>query len=198
MSNAPANTTHAAYDQGIGRAASPADSIGTKYAEDQTTYSEDEMDSETFERRVMKKIRLDDPRPQEEAIKPPLIPRTQGNVDYSYFAVTQALRQRVQALEDEAVFERILLRGPRHALDSVEVQPSSDDIDTLMRNMMVTPDATARQRMAKGPWNDNGALNPSREANRQELPELKHSFASGGTASTAKRSNAKGKGKARQ
>ena len=74
MSN-PANTTHAAYDQGLGRAASPADSIGTKYAEDQTTYSEDEMDSETFERRVMQQIRLDQPRPQEEAIRSPLIPR---------------------------------------------------------------------------------------------------------------------------
>ncbi|KAL1745782.1 hypothetical protein HDZ31DRAFT_35628 [Schizophyllum fasciatum] len=195
MSN-PANTTHAAYDQGIGRAASPADSIGTKYAEDQTTFSEDEMDSESFERRVMQNIRLDHPTPQEEGIRPPLIPRPAEITDNAFFQVYDAIALRVQALEDEAVFERILLRGPRFALDSVEVQPTSDDIDTLMRDMMVTPDAQDRQRMTRGPWSENNTLNPSREANRAINP--KFSLASAGTASTAKRSAAKGKGKARQ
>ncbi|KAL1692538.1 hypothetical protein GGG16DRAFT_89945 [Schizophyllum commune] len=195
MSN-PANTTHAAYDQGLGRAASPADSIGTKYAEDQTTYSEDEMDSETFERRVMQQIRLDQPRPQEEAIRSPLIPRPPEIKEFHLQQNYNALSQRVQKLQDDAVFERILLRGPRFALDSVEVQPTSDDIDTLMRNMMVAPDTSERQRMTRGPWSENSTLNPSQQAN--QVLDHKFLFVSGGTASTMKRSPTKGKGKARQ
>ena len=107
-----------------------------------------------------------------------------------------ALSQRVQKLQDDAVFERILLRGPRFALDSVEVQPTSDDIDTLMRNMMVTPDTSERQRMTRGPWSENSTLNPSQQAN--QVLDHKFSFASGGTASTMKRSPTKGKGKARE
>jgi hypothetical protein len=43
------------------------------------------------------------------------------------------LRQKVHELEEDELFERTLLRGSQAGL---EPQPSSGDIDVIMRSMM--------------------------------------------------------------
>ena len=46
------------------------------------------------------------------------------------------LRDRVKQLEDDELFEQMLLRGTQVGLE----QPSSDDIDDIMRSLMSTSD----------------------------------------------------------
>ena len=56
------------------RAASPASSIGTQYGDDATPEDEMEMDDWEFEEMCLDRIRLRDPRPEEElAERDPLV-----------------------------------------------------------------------------------------------------------------------------
>lgn len=48
--------------------------------------------------------------------------------------VMKRLRDRVKQLEDDELFEQMLLRGTQVGLE----QPSSDDIDGIMRSLMST------------------------------------------------------------
>lgn len=48
--------------------------------------------------------------------------------------VMKRLRDRVKQLEDDELFDQMLLRGTQVGLE----QPSSDDIDDIMRSLMST------------------------------------------------------------
>lgn len=71
------------------------------------------------------------------------------------------LRRAVQDLEENELFEQTLLRGSRIAL---EEQPSTNDIDSIMRSMMPGSNATnantaqaqytsQNAHITDGPWN---------------------------------------------
>lgn len=84
-----------------------------------------------------------------------------------YERVMRSLRHEVHRLEENELFEQTLLRGSQAAL---EQQPTSNDIDTLMRSMMGPPtngntknyghanNHTNRTygNITNGPWNHNG------------------------------------------
>lgn len=54
--------------------------------------------------------------------------------------ILSSLRYQVHLLEENELFEKTLLQGSQAALES---QPTSNDIDTLMRSMMgLTPNAS--------------------------------------------------------
>lgn len=62
-----------------------------------------------------------------------------------------AMRYRVHLLEENEMFEQTLLRGSRVGQD---VQPSSSDIDVLMRGLMVVPALSSQATIpSDGPWN---------------------------------------------
>jgi hypothetical protein len=72
------------------------------------------------------------------------------------------LQSEVRQLEENELFEQMLLRGSQAAL---EQQPSTTDIDTLMRSMMVTPQnstVTSQSNrhhtvnVTNSPWSMNG------------------------------------------
>ena len=69
------------------------------------------------------------------------------------------MRSKIRQLEENELFERMLLRGSQAGL---ERQPTTTDIDVLMRSMMVSPQKTtiAPQHNAagvtQGPWSVNG------------------------------------------
>ena len=62
------------------------------------------------------------------------------------------LRQAVAQLEENELFEQTIRRGSQAAL---QIQPSTNDIDTLMRSMMVNT-TSAGSRITNGPWNNFG------------------------------------------
>lgn len=70
-----------------------------------------------------------------------------------YDRVMHSLRFQVHQLEENELFEQALLRGSQAAL---EQQPTSNDINTLMRSMMSSTiqnnDANSTT-IANGPWN---------------------------------------------
>jgi hypothetical protein len=71
------------------------------------------------------------------------------------------LRSEVRQLEENELFEQMLLRGSQAGLDR---QPITSDIDALMRSMMVTPQNNVigtqpshpSATVASGPWSANG------------------------------------------
>ncbi|KAG5645984.1 hypothetical protein DXG03_004585 [Asterophora parasitica] len=167
----PTNPHHTEYAPPVLRAPSPASSIGTVYGEDQTAFSdcEDELSQYDFERKVEERIALNVPRFEElQANHEPLLARpTPGSIEerYLYERIMTSLRLVVRDLEDNELFERTLLKGSQAAL---EQQPSTNDIDALMRSMMVAPTpqssingiASGRgrsdSRVTSGPWAVNG------------------------------------------
>jgi len=79
-----------------------------------------------------------------------------------YDHIITCLRSEVRQLEENELFEQMLLRGSQAAL---ERQPSRTDIDALMRSMMITPQNSTvtpqsnRHHAANatyGPWSMNG------------------------------------------
>jgi hypothetical protein len=65
----------------------------------------------------------------------------------------------VQELEDNELFEQTLLRGSQAAL---EQQPSTSDIDALMRSMMVARSTSIGQMRQQSTWtNDTDTTNRS-------------------------------------
>ncbi|KAG5651731.1 hypothetical protein H0H81_007669 [Sphagnurus paluster] len=138
----PANQHHTEYAPPVLRAPSPASSIGTVYGEDQTSFSdcEDQLDQADFEQKVEDNMGLDEPRTEEIlANQDPLLTRPPpGSLEEHqlYHQVMENLHHIVQGLEENELFDRMILRGSRAAL---EIQPSTTDIDALMRSMMVVP-----------------------------------------------------------
>ena len=58
--------------------------------------------------------------------------------------VLDNLRDVIEQLEDDELFERMILRGSRMGL---ERQPTTTDIDALMRSMMIVPGTTTTPRL---------------------------------------------------
>lgn len=75
--------------------------------------------------------------------------------------VVQNLREKVQELVDNEMFEQALLKGSQVGL---EPQPATDDIDAIMRSMMPrsagpnvigVPSHARNAPISEGPWNSN-------------------------------------------
>ncbi|EAU86181.1 hypothetical protein CC1G_03392 [Coprinopsis cinerea okayama7 len=168
------------------RAASPASSIGTQYGDDATPEDEMEMDDWEFEEMCLDRIRLRDPRPEEElAERDPLVTDPArgkgGDAEQALFEkILQNLRAEIKRLDDEEIYERALLKGSQIGL---EIQAPTTDIDKIMRSMMGSalslgaPDRVQRpvpadampedvptqpvEEVAPGPWNNYGKKPPS-------------------------------------
>jgi len=108
-------------------------------------------------------LELGKPRREEEMANiSPLIPRPPfGSPEekFMYDQIITCLRSEVRQLEENELFEQMLLRGSQAAL---ERQPSTTDIDALMRSMMITPQNSTvtphhhAANVTKGPWSMNG------------------------------------------
>jgi hypothetical protein len=79
-----------------------------------------------------------------------------------YDHILTLLRSEVRQLEEDELFEQMLLRGSQAGL---ERQPVTTDIDALLRSMMITPQNNAigsqpsrhhSDNIASGPWSVNG------------------------------------------
>ncbi|KAF8800232.1 hypothetical protein BYT27DRAFT_7200413 [Phlegmacium glaucopus] len=134
----------------IHRMPSLASSAGTVYVLDETTYSDTEykLSDCAFAQKCEEQMELHMPREEErEADQDPLLTMLQsgGIVRVSdckldplsekllHDHVMGNLRKAVAQLNEHELFERTLRRGSQAAL---EIQPSTNDIDTLMRSMM--------------------------------------------------------------
>jgi len=135
----------------IHRMPSPTSSVGTVYGLDETALSDTEykLSDSAFARKCEEQMDLYMPRKEEiEADEDPLltIPQSGGmpvriserELDHVeekmlYEHVMGNLRQAVAQLEENELFEQTLRRGSQAAL---QIQPSTNDIDTLMRSMM--------------------------------------------------------------
>jgi len=135
----------------IHRMPSPTSSVGTVYGLDETALSDSEykLSDSAFARKCEEQMELYMPRKEEtEADQDPLltIPQSGGmplriserELDHVeerllYDHVMGNLRQAVAQIEENELFEQTLRRGSQAAL---QIQPSTNDIDTLMRSMM--------------------------------------------------------------
>jgi len=135
----------------IHRMPSPTSSVGTVYGLDETSLSDTEykLSDSAFARKCEEQMELHMPRKEEtEADQDPLltIPQSGGmpvriserELDpveerLLYDHVMGNLRQAVAQLEENELFEQTLRRGSQAAL---QIQPSTNDIDALMRSMM--------------------------------------------------------------
>lgn len=203
------------YPPPVLRAPSPASSIGTTYGPDQTSSSDSEsqLTESQFVRKWEEKLGLGKPSREElKANESPLVPKPNSEAEekgeYSpvrlisqtligrfhpeqYEKILAHLRAEVQALEDDELFEQMVLRGSKAAL---EPQPTSNSIDVLMRNMMMP---SSNLDVANGPWNqiDNGSLH---EGGRSPVVTSNHPPPGGDVAVTPRRGKGKGKGKRRK
>ncbi|KAG6844037.1 hypothetical protein H0H87_010361 [Tephrocybe sp. NHM501043] len=160
----PANQHHTEYAPPVLRAPSPASSIGTVYGEDQTSFSdcEEHITQPAFEKKWEERLALNVPRPEELlADQEPLLPRHPiGSPEelQLFQQVLTNLHEMVHNLEDNELFERTLLRGSQAALEPL---PSTNDIDSLMRSMMVisppSGNATHEVNLTRGRSNSRAA-----------------------------------------
>ncbi|KAI6044754.1 hypothetical protein EDC04DRAFT_2889433 [Pisolithus marmoratus] len=142
-----------AYAPPVIRPPSPASSVGTVYEPDQTSHSDTELSKEEFEQKWLAKLHLDDLKiEEEEKLHPVLIdPRPPPDSPEEKLLVQNiltGLRSRVRQLEEDAVFQQLIMSGSKIGLERA---PSDNDIDALMRNMMPTQVTSAR--ISDGPWN---------------------------------------------
>ncbi|KDR72675.1 hypothetical protein GALMADRAFT_228948 [Galerina marginata CBS 339.88] len=154
----PTHTYHTEYAQPALRPPSPASSVGTAYGADQTSFidSESQLSQVAFEK-LEEKMKLNAPcgkelsADREPLMMVPAVPgQIQGAVDVKMVRVTErklnpieekvlfervmtTLHAEVANLHENEVFEQILRRGSKAAL---ETQPSTNNIDALMRSMM--------------------------------------------------------------
>ncbi|KAF8895578.1 hypothetical protein BD779DRAFT_1500321 [Infundibulicybe gibba] len=160
--------THTEYAPPVLRAPSPASSVGTAYGPDQTSFSDSEhqLNLSDLELKYNERMGLGKPRDEEvHANQDPLLPRPSPDSPEGrdqYEQVMRSLRLQVQQLEDDELFEQTLLRGSQASL---EPQPSSNDIDVLMRSMMTAPPGPlplahrlgvknhTTENVSDGPWN---------------------------------------------
>jgi hypothetical protein len=165
------------YASPVLRAASPASSVGTLYEPDQTALSdtEPEMSQHAFELKWQERLGLGLPTKEEvQAMDSPLLPIPTNAAEEKgpfmvhrwipvtvlmpanialYERVMRSLRQHVHQIEENDIYDQILLRGSQVVL---EPQPSTTDITGLMQRMM-GGSVTARQAaIADGPWNHTG------------------------------------------
>ncbi|KAI6114063.1 hypothetical protein F5141DRAFT_1002280 [Pisolithus sp. B1] len=142
-----------AYAPPVIRPPSPASSVGTVYEPDQTSQSDAELSKEEFEQKWLAKLYLDDLRIEEEDNLRPLLidPRPPPDSPEEKLLVQNiltGLRSRVRQLEEDAVFQQLIMSGSKVGLEKA---PSDSDIDALMRNMMPTQVNTPQ--ISDGPWN---------------------------------------------
>jgi len=98
--------------------------------------------------------------------------RTAAEDKHIHEQILRSLRYQIHQLEENEIFEQTLLTrgGPSQAALSLEHQPTSNDIDTLMRSMMsleppgtsnmgngnignVTASTATAETITNGPWN---------------------------------------------
>ncbi|KAJ3517431.1 hypothetical protein NLJ89_g510 [Agrocybe chaxingu] len=179
---------HTEYADPLLRPPSPASSVGTAYDPDQTSHSDGELSQPAFEKKCEERIRLHIPRPEEiSANMEPLLFVTpllggkpvwwgeteldQQTAQTVHQAVMASLRSKVAAIKEDEIFEDILLRGSKIAY---EPNPTSNDVDALMRSMMgpamnlggaymgrndegrKTEVETTGPGITNGPWNNFG------------------------------------------
>ncbi|KAI6123382.1 hypothetical protein EDD16DRAFT_1704333 [Pisolithus croceorrhizus] len=142
-----------AYAPPVIRPPSPASSVGTVYEPDQTSQSDTELSKEEFEQKWLAKLHLDDLKIEEEDnLRPVLIdPRPPPDSPEEKLLVQNiltGLRSRVRQLEEDAVFQQLIMSGSKVGLEKA---PSNSDIDALMRSMMPTQVNTPQ--ISNGPWN---------------------------------------------
>lgn len=64
--------------------------------------------------------------------------------------ILRGFRQRVQALEEDEIFQQTLLKGSQVGKEPL---PSADTIDTLIQDMMSSSVSYETRRVSDGPWN---------------------------------------------
>ncbi|KIO06139.1 hypothetical protein M404DRAFT_74033, partial [Pisolithus tinctorius Marx 270] len=141
-----------AYAPPVIRPPSPASSVGTVYEPDQTSQSDVELSKEEFEQKWLAKLHLGDLKIEEEdKLRPVLIdPRPPPDSPEEKLLVQNiltGLRSRVRQLEEDAVFQHLIMSGSKVGLEG----PSDNDIDALMRSMM--PTQGINPQVSDGPWN---------------------------------------------
>ncbi|KAF8912095.1 hypothetical protein CPB84DRAFT_1841794 [Gymnopilus junonius] len=126
----PTHTHHTEYADPVVRPPSPTSSIGTAYAEDQT--SEEELNAE---KEVLVMIPVALPGGGHKMVRAWDLEHKLNPADSKviFESIMTSLRAEVAQLQENELFEKILLRGSKAAL---ETQPSTNDIDALMRSMM--------------------------------------------------------------
>ncbi|KAF9483588.1 hypothetical protein BDN70DRAFT_911179 [Pholiota conissans] len=183
MPGNPTHFHHSEYADPIMRVPSPTSSVGTTYPPDATSYSDSEfqLSDAAFAKKCEDAVALNFPRQEEiQADRDPLLS----------LLVMVSLREEVAQLRENELFEQILLRGSKAALD---VQPTTNDIDLLMKSMMgpglkltsgphmgksepppdpSNPAATSAPSIADGPWNNWGQ--PSEAERRYSLLSTEH------------------------
>ncbi|PPQ64842.1 hypothetical protein CVT24_008207 [Panaeolus cyanescens] len=195
----PTHTHHTEYVPRLVRSPSPTSSVGTSYPEDQTAFSDtDEQISQfAFERKQEERIRLFQPRKEEQdANRDPLLiapdPTTGKPIRLHdlklgereqkdlYESILRNLRAAVNRVKEDELFDQILLR---HSTAVLEPQPSTHDLDSLMKSMMGpalsldpidSTKATSRSslpELSNGPWNNFG-VPASFERRESTLPEM--------------------------
>ncbi|KII86677.1 hypothetical protein PLICRDRAFT_43320 [Plicaturopsis crispa FD-325 SS-3] len=180
------------YGEPVQRQDSP-ESVGSVKMPDKTSDSDEELSPEDFAAKHEERMGLYKPMEEEVlACESPLLyppPKTPEEEQALHRRIMVSLRQRVAELEENELFEQTLLRGSRAAL---EQQPTSNDIDTIMRSMLGPSPGDPnhlRQAPTDGPWN--------RGPNQHNTT---YSTDDGGdrSESTAGRRVVKGKGKGRR
>ncbi|TCD70169.1 hypothetical protein EIP91_004639 [Steccherinum ochraceum] len=134
----------AVYAPPVLRAPSPSSSIGTDYGPDETSIADLEMSPEDFKLMVEAELALNQPRPEETlACAEPLLPKPAGPLAERtlFLQVMQNLRAQVKKLQEDEIFERTLYHGFNAP---EEQQPTSNDIDAIMRSMMGEPATSSR------------------------------------------------------
>ncbi|KAF5311588.1 hypothetical protein D9611_009487 [Ephemerocybe angulata] len=176
------------------RAPSPASSIGTLYDDDATSDHELNMTPLEFERFCEEKIKISQPRPEEERAERDVLVTDKargagGEAEQALFErIMNNLRGEIKRLEDEEIYERALMKGSQIGL---EHQAPTSDIDKIMRSMMgpgfkvsdtndtqttSTQPAIPKPAVTNGPWNNHGkkpaSLKPSIFAGMGGMPQM--------------------------
>ncbi|KAH8104655.1 hypothetical protein BXZ70DRAFT_1062196 [Cristinia sonorae] len=126
----------AVYAPPVLRAPSPSSSIGTDYGQDETSNLDRALTDEEFRAKVEKDLQLNQLCKAElDASNDPLLPRAMhpSAEKALHTQVLMNLRAEVRKLQEDEIFERRLHQNLQAA---EEQQPSSGDIDAIMRSMM--------------------------------------------------------------
>ncbi|KAJ7707549.1 hypothetical protein B0H17DRAFT_917742 [Mycena rosella] len=143
------------YADPVIRAASPASSVGSIHAPDQTASSDSEsvLSQPAFERKWTDRLDLARAtREEERADAEPLLLRPATALEERVLSerVVRGLRMRVDELEENELFEQAMLRGSQAGM---EEQTIPSDIDALMRGMMgAAAPGAADATVTNGPW----------------------------------------------
>ncbi|KAI0310137.1 hypothetical protein OF83DRAFT_912372 [Amylostereum chailletii] len=129
------------YSNPVLRSASPSGSINTEYGPDETSKSDSELSPDEFQRKIEQQLRIHYPREEEvsaEAKALRLPPMKPGTIEEKMLLdqIMRSLRWHVSNLEENEIYENMMLRGSQIPFDSA---PSSNDIDAIMQSMMGPP-----------------------------------------------------------